>query len=398
MSQLVVNYSKIETLVSEIDKVTDYFGNRKETHTGNARRIGSVADKRGNLASAISELYSRNSEIVNKEENLTSFRTELVNFQEEAEQADQRVANRISNETSSFFYKTGIVMQATEAQSLWDGLCEGVSDICGSIKDFYEEYKEEIWEGITLAIDTAFVVIVAVGFSAMILATAPIQLLLATGFVFAQVAVNLAGSLRAMDYYCIGDKETARKYANLDLKDGFLAAGRAVDLEEESGIVYDGCNLAANIVLLYAPATMLKNGIKNKVSKLLSGSADDVIVGGSEVIKGSAKTADEIVLKGTEYSAEYAQKLKDTYRIFENNGYEVSEHGLNRILGRINQGKIASVDEVVDALQTGIKYSDTVNGGIVIFKDGISIYIAEDGFVKTVIGNAKVKSTWEVMK
>lgn len=39
----------------------------------------------------------------------------------------------------------------------------------------------------------------------------------------------------------------------------------------------------------------------------------------------------------------------------------------------------------------------TVNVGTILFKNGISIHIAEDGFVKTVIGKAKVKSTWEAM-
>ncbi len=81
--------------------------------------------------------------------------------------------------------------------------------------------------------------------------------------------------------------------------------------------------------------------------------------------------------------------------MFKSNGYEISEHGLNRILGRINQGKISSIDEVIDVLNTGTKYIDTVNGGIVLFKNGISIHIAEDGFVKTVIRKAKVKSRHE---
>ena len=116
-----------------------------------------------------------------------------------------------------------------------------------------------------------------------------------------------------------------------------------------------------------------------------------------KVGEGGSKS-NELTLKGTEYSAEYAQKLKDTYNLFKSNGYEISEHGLNRILGRINQGKISSIDEVIDVLNTGTKYIDTVNGGTVLFKNGISIHIAEDGFVKTVIGKAKVKSTWEVIE
>ena len=73
--------------------------------------------------------------------------------------------------------------------------------------------------------------------------------------------------------------------------------------------------------------------------------------------KGGSKS-NELTLKGTEYSAEYAQKLKDTYNLFKSNGYEISEHGLNRILGRINQGKISSIDEVIDVLNTGTKYME----------------------------------------
>ncbi len=112
---------------------------------------------------------------------------------------------------------------------------------------------------------------------------------------------------------------------------------------------------------------------------------------------GGGSEGDELILKGTEYSSEYTQKLKDTYKIFKIKGYEVSEHGLNRILGRINQGKIGSIEEVLGVMESGTKYIDTVNGGIIVYKNKISIHITEDGFIKTVIGNAKIKSTWEIM-
>ena len=118
----------------------------------------------------------------------------------------------------------------------------------------------------------------------------------------------------------------------------------------------------------------------------------------TDAVLNSENSSKQLVLKGTKYSAEYVQKLKNTYRIFIDNGYEVSEHGLNRILGRINQGKISSIEEIVDVLKTGTKYTDTVNGGTVIFKNGISVHIAEDNFIKTVIGNAKIKSAWEIVE
>lgn len=48
-------------------------------------------------------------------------------------------------------------------------------------------------------------------------------------------------------------------------------------------------------------------------------------------------------------------------------------------------------------MESGTKYIDTVNRGVVVYKNKISIHITEDGFIKTVIGNAKIKSTWEIM-
>lgn len=59
----------------------------------------------------------------------------------------------------------------------------------------------------------------------------------------------------------------------------------------------------------------------------------------------------ELILKGTNYSNEYAQKLKQTYNLFLQNGFHIREHALNRIWGRINQGKLESVEQVLDVLK-----------------------------------------------
>jgi len=107
---------------------------------------------------------------------------------------------------------------------------------------------------------------------------------------------------------------------------------------------------------------------------------------------------DDLVLKGKNYSPEYINKLQETYKLFKKNGFEITEHGLNRLLGRINQGKIGTVDEVINALLNGTTYIDTANGGYVEFLDGISVHIADDGFIKTIIGNAKIKETWELFQ
>ena len=112
----------------------------------------------------------------------------------------------------------------------------------------------------------------------------------------------------------------------------------------------------------------------------------------------NSNSDNSFILRGTQYSPEYAQKLTDTHKTFKDNGYEASEHALNRIFGRINQGKIKSIEQVVDVLKTGTTYEDTLNGGLIKFKDRVAIAISDDGVIKTVIGEAKVKPSWEEVK
>ena len=122
-----------------------------------------------------------------------------------------------------------------------------------------------------------------------------------------------------------------------------------------------------------------------------------------DILEAAGKDIDEVIgnssliLKGTNYTEKYAQKLKSTYKLFRENGYLITEHALNQLMGRINQNKIESIEQILDVLKTGTKYSDIVLGGTVIFKNKISIHISDDGFIKTIIGDAHVKSTWEVI-
>ena len=57
-----------------------------------------------------------------------------------------------------------------------------------------------------------------------------------------------------------------------------------------------------------------------------------------------------------------------------------------------------SMEQVLDTLTTGKQYYDTVFGGTILYKDGVAISISDDNVIRTVIGNAKVKSTWKEKK
>ena len=103
----------------------------------------------------------------------------------------------------------------------------------------------------------------------------------------------------------------------------------------------------------------------------------------------------EFVLKGTQYTEKYNEKLLDTYNLIRQHGFNATEHALNRILGRINQGKVGSFNDVIDVLKNGQRFKDTIEGGTVLFKNGIAVHCSPDGYIKTVTGKSKIKSTWE---
>ena len=99
-----------------------------------------------------------------------------------------------------------------------------------------------------------------------------------------------------------------------------------------------------------------------------------------------------------EYSPQYTAKLLRTYELIKADGYTASEHALNRILGRINQGRIGTMEDVLAALRDGVRYRDTVNGGMVLFQNGVAIHLSNDGVIKTVTGGSKIKPTWEELR
>ncbi|MDI3481660.1 MAG: hypothetical protein PWQ97_1315 [Tepidanaerobacteraceae bacterium] len=100
------------------------------------------------------------------------------------------------------------------------------------------------------------------------------------------------------------------------------------------------------------------------------------------------------MLKGKNYSEEYKIKLVETYNYFKEHGYNFTEHALNRLLGRMGQGKILSKEDVLDALSNGKIYQE-FDGTIVRFKNDISVHIAKDnGDIKTVIARKKPKTDW----
>lgn len=105
----------------------------------------------------------------------------------------------------------------------------------------------------------------------------------------------------------------------------------------------------------------------------------------------------KIVLKGKNYSGEYREKLLELDGYFSLHGYQLSEHALNNVLGRINQQRIPNKEAVLELLESPVKFKEP-NGILVKFANGLSAHInPQTNVIITVIPRKKPKSDWKVV-
>jgi len=83
-----------------------------------------------------------------------------------------------------------------------------------------------------------------------------------------------------------------------------------------------------------------------------------------------------LILK-SDYPRDYAQRLEETSSYLSQNipDYKFTEHSLNSILGRIDQGRIDSIQSVENALTSGHKYYDPQYNNIVYAKDNVLVHV-----------------------
>ncbi|MBP2629878.1 MAG: hypothetical protein H6Q70_506 [Firmicutes bacterium] len=103
-----------------------------------------------------------------------------------------------------------------------------------------------------------------------------------------------------------------------------------------------------------------------------------------------------IDLKG-DYSDSYKKKLLDVATKMSDNGLIPKEHSLNRIVGRIAQGRISDIESVISVALSGSKYR-TGDGDLARYSNGIAVHFNDEGDIVTVVPRKKVPKTWEVIQ
>lgn len=257
MAQLLVNFSAINNLKSNIKGAMDCLEGRKDAINDVKRGVGNVGTSRGYLGSAINELYSKNKAIDKKIDKLSGLRDELTAFAEFADETDQKVANRIKSETESFCYSAGIGKAKSWLEQAFENACNWVAGVVDDVVDWYEENKEAIGAFFNILVDGLFLVLAVVAFIATLPASGffAICCAIAAGFMLAKSAADFITSGVSFYYYCTGDKKDGAIWAERGLRDGFLYIGREIDkatglnvFEDIASFLYTGLEVFSAVV------------------------------------------------------------------------------------------------------------------------------------------------------
>lgn len=99
------------------------------------------------------------------------------------------------------------------------------------------------------------------------------------------------------------------------------------------------------------------------------------------------------------YSADYKQKMKDTYQYFSSNGFEFREHALNRALGQ-KSGKDKfwfTKEQLLEILRRKYNYRQS-DGKLIRFYENIAVVSAADtGEIVSIIVRNAPRKDWDVL-
>jgi hypothetical protein len=107
------------------------------------------------------------------------------------------------------------------------------------------------------------------------------------------------------------------------------------------------------------------------------------------------KKSSIIKLRG-DYSPAYREKLLDAATTLKAHGFTPKEHSLNRIVGRIAQGRLPDMKSIILVAISGNTYR-TTSGTIAKYDNGISVHFNEKGEIVTVTPRKRVPDTWELI-
>ena len=227
MAVINIDFSYDDNVKSSIKKAKSALQTRMNDYAGIKKDLNNISSSTSNLSSANSYIQKKINSLDSKYKKLDSFQNAITRFNDNAYNADKRVANKINTDTKQFYkrenIKTGIIytigsvigsginwLKGT-AENIANTIKDAVSSAWAAVKKWYEDNK--YW------FDILVDVVCVVAAAATILASGGVLTTVFAVWGLAKAGTDFVFDVAAYGAYKDGDMELYEELSSSGLKE-----------------------------------------------------------------------------------------------------------------------------------------------------------------------------------
>lgn len=276
MATINIDFSYDDNVKRSIKKAKSALQTRINDYSGIKKNLNNISSSTGNLSSANTYIQKKINSLESKYKKLDSFQSAITRFNDNAYNADKRVANRINTDTKQFYkrenIKTGVIYTVGsvigsgvkwlkgKAEDLARTIASAVSSAWEAVKQWYKDNK--YW------IDIVVDVVCVVAAIAACLTAGGVVLFVFAAWGLAKAGTDLVYDVAAYEAYKDGDMELYE-----ELSKGGLKTVMKEYLGDAGEYIYYGMEIASAIYGVYKIGKSVKQIFKDY--KLLNAPLQD---------------------------------------------------------------------------------------------------------------------------
>lgn len=254
MAVINIDFSYDDNVKSSIKKAKSALQTRMNDYAGIKKDLNNISSSTSNLSSANSYIQKKINSLDSKYKKLDSFQNAITRFNDNAYNADKRVANKINTDTKQFYkrenIKTGIIytigsvigsginwLKGT-AENIANTIKDAVSSAWAAVKKWYEDNK--YW------FDILVDVVCVVAAAATILASGGVLTTVFAVWGLAKAGTDFVFDVAAYGAYKDGDMELYEELSSSGLKEVI-----SYHLGDAGEYIYYGMEIASAIYGIY---------------------------------------------------------------------------------------------------------------------------------------------------
>lgn len=249
-----IDFSYDDNVKSSIKKAKSALQTRMNDYAGIKKDLNNISSSTSNLSSANSYIQKKINSLDSKYKKLDSFQDAITRFNDNAYNADKRVANKINTDTKQFYkrenIKTGIIytigsvigsginwLKGT-AENIANTIKDAFSSAWAAVKKWYEDNK--YW------FDILIDVVCVVAAAAAVLASGGVLATVFAVWGLAKAGTDLVFDVAAYGAYKDGDMELYEELSSSGLKEVM-----SYYLGDAGEYIYYGMEIASAIYGIY---------------------------------------------------------------------------------------------------------------------------------------------------